>query len=184
MLRMLAFAEWDAPASPQGQELLVGIYQSPEALRRFEDLLASSGRWSRVRAVLVEADAGPDSLNRLRVIYFPAGNARRVDAILRLVRDRPILTLGSDPAFLAEGGIVRFDLVEERMTFDIHAGRAKANGITFSPRLLQLARRVEDERKLLDERRERGFRRVEPSPIGPVLFAGVFLSKSREGLVR
>jgi len=144
LVRMVDFARWESAAATDTDFIRVGVFESPTVLRRFRELLTRSHQEDRVFPVLIDLDASEAELAALRVVYFPEAESEAMATMLKRLEGRPVLSLGSGSGFLEKGGIVRFDLEEGRIAFDINASRAKRNGIEFSPRLLQLARRIHD----------------------------------------
>jgi hypothetical protein len=62
--------------------------------------------------------------------------------LLRRATMLPVLTVGDDPRFLDEGGLVRLRQVGGRMRFDVNADAASRAGLRISSQLLQLAATV------------------------------------------
>ena len=75
-----------------------------------------------------------------RVIYFRS-SANRATALetLNTAKTSPVLTVGETADFLANGGIVRFTKVRNRIHFEINPGAAEKVSLSISSRLLRLA---------------------------------------------
>ena len=63
-------------------------------------------------------------------------------AILFLLREQPVLTVGDAPDFIEQGGIIQFIAIEDKVRFRINAGAAKSAGLNISSKLLSLAASV------------------------------------------
>lgn len=74
-------------------------------------------------------------------ILFVSKSERDLFRILRLV-DPGALTVGEDPAFLREGGMIEFVVENRRVRFDLNLKAAERASIRISSRLLTVARRV------------------------------------------
>lgn len=74
-------------------------------------------------------------------VFFISGQAPQ--ALLSTVSGMPILTVGEDPAFLRNGGMIRFTTVSNRVRFEINPAAAEKVGLRISSRLLRLAEVVE-----------------------------------------
>jgi hypothetical protein len=75
-----------------------------------------------------------------RVIYFRnSANRAAAQEILNAAKSSPILTVGETPEFLANGGIVRFTRVRNRIHFQINPAAAEKVALSISSRLLRLA---------------------------------------------
>ncbi|MGA3132655.1 MAG: YfiR family protein [Terracidiphilus sp.] len=64
------------------------------------------------------------------------------NAILKNLRDQPVLTVGEADNFLLEGGIIRLHLDQGKIRFDINVGAAESSHLKISSRLLLLASSV------------------------------------------
>lgn len=76
---------------------------------------------------------------QLAFIGHDSAEARR--RVLAELADHPVLTLGHAPAFLAEGGIVRFD-VTDRVAFGVNLDRAQSASIGVPTKVLEVAHEV------------------------------------------
>lgn len=135
------FVEWPATsinASPR-IDVCVGL---PDPFGPDIDALVSGqslgGRPLVARRVESEAD-----LDGCRVLYLGPRPGGREHPLLHRASTLPILTVGDDPHFLDEGGIVRLRLAGGRVRFDINAAAAKKVGLRISSQLLQLAASVQ-----------------------------------------
>jgi hypothetical protein len=72
--------------------------------------------------------------------------------------NRPVLVVADAPEGLKNGAMVNFQLVDQRVRFEISLRNAKAAGLTLSSRLLSAAIRVETLSCWVD------CRRVAPAP--------------------
>jgi hypothetical protein len=76
------------------------------------------------------------------ILFLSRDEARHQFAILRSVRDLPVLTVGETNEFLADGGIIHFQLEGDKIRFDINAAGAGSSHLRISSRLLLLAASV------------------------------------------
>lgn len=77
-----------------------------------------------------------------QILFVSRSERGRLPAILREVRDAPVLTVGDTGGFLEHGGIVNFVLDGTKVRFEISQEAAERAGIRISSRLLRLATRV------------------------------------------
>jgi hypothetical protein len=91
-----------------------------------------------------------DSVGRCDAVFVPAAASDRSADVLRAAADKPILTVGESPDFLAKGGMINFVLDNERVRFDIDVGAASASGLAISSRLLRVARQALDGSRKVD----------------------------------
>jgi hypothetical protein len=58
-------------------------------------------------------------------------------------RGLPTLIVTASPAGMAEGSVINFMVVDEKVRFDVALGPAEARGLKISSRLLAVARTVQ-----------------------------------------
>lgn len=76
------------------------------------------------------------------VVFVPRGAA--TSAYLRASSGRPVLTVGEEGDFIAQGGIISMYLDPPNVKFTINPSAANRVNLRISSRLLQLARIVDD----------------------------------------
>jgi hypothetical protein len=75
------------------------------------------------------------------ILFIGRDDAKKYGAILNLIRDLPVLTVGETPDFLDAGGIVNF-VFAETLQIDINLGAADRAHLKIRSPLAALARRV------------------------------------------
>lgn len=88
-----------------------------------------------------------EDLTGCHLLFVAARDRDAVAAALRVVRERPILTVGEAEDFAAMGGIIRFYIESNTVRFEINRGQAEHVGLEISSRLLALARIVASDPK-------------------------------------
>jgi hypothetical protein len=92
--------------------------------------------------LVVDAVRSADTLQRCHIVFVPAAS-NDAPAVIRGTAGRAVLTVGETATFLADGGIVRFVVIGDRVRFDINVRPATASGLSVSSRVLQVARYVQ-----------------------------------------
>lgn len=101
-----------------------------------------------------------ESLNGMRLIVRDTPSARELSSchvlvlagarpdreLMHRVAPLPILTVGDNPTFLDDGGIIQLKVVDRRVRFEISMPAAAHAGLTLSSQLLRLASSVRGER--------------------------------------
>lgn len=72
---------------------------------------------------------------------------KRAAALVALVKDSPVLTVGDSDHFVADGGIIGLTLQDNKVRFDINLLAAQRSNFRISSQLLLLARNVIGNRK-------------------------------------
>ena len=135
LLNFMKYAEWPEPALPSAT--LVVCSTGGASLGGKLELL--QGRQALGREIRVRAPARPAEWRECQLLFVPADDAARVDAVLRAVGQWPVLTVSDAPDFAADGGIIGLRERAGRIRFDINQGAAKRAGLTLSSQLLRLA---------------------------------------------
>lgn len=135
LLNFMKYAEWPEPALPPAT--LVVCSTGSASLGGKLELL--QGRQALGREIRVRAPARPAEWRECQLLFVPADDAARVDAVLRAVGQWPVLTVSDAPDFAAAGGIIGLRERTGRIRFDINQGAAKRAGLSLSSQLLRLA---------------------------------------------
>lgn len=109
----------------------------------FDDVLERTfqGRTEQGRAFEVVRAGAPEQLPACHIAYvgYPSSSRRR--AALQALQKQPVLTVGSAPEFLQEGGIVRL-LPGERIEMSINLDQARAVSLAIPAKVLEVSKDV------------------------------------------
>ena len=78
-------------------------------------------------------------LGASHILFVSSSEKPRMSEILRFLGNMKILTISEIEGFCAEGGIINFTLVNNKVRFEINAEAAKKADIAISSKLLRLA---------------------------------------------
>lgn len=92
------------------------------------------------RSVEVRRLQGVEETETCHVVFVEAGHEARIDAVLRAVRGRPILTVSDADDFARRGGMIGYVTVGKSVRFDVNQRAAVAADLRISSKLLALAR--------------------------------------------
>jgi hypothetical protein len=134
------FTEWPAQAVESRRTIDLCVARPNPFGRALSDFTA--GEAIRGRPLQVREITGPGEIASCHVLFVPADSALDRRALLAAARKLPVLTVGEAAAFLDEGGILRLDLVDGRVRFDVNVAAANRVGVRFSSQLLRLAMHV------------------------------------------
>ena len=84
--------------------------------------------------------SGPDSIGHCDLLFIAASEKDHVEAILALVKGRPILTVADSPGLSQRGVMVNIVREGARMTFEVNLGPVRESNLRMHPGFLQLAR--------------------------------------------
>ena len=83
-------------------------------------------------------------LPRCQILFIGRREAPRTGSLLAAVAGHPVLTVGEIAGFLDQGGIVVFDVADNRVRFDLDLAAALRCGLTVSSKLVRVARHVRE----------------------------------------
>ncbi len=130
------FVEWPR-ASLDGRASIDVCVANPDPFGAdLVELLA--GEAVNGRALAVRPVSSPSDVPGCHLLFVSErSGARRL--LLRAAGTLPILTVGDDPHFLDDGGIVGLRVIDGRVRFEIDDGAARRVGLRISSQLLRLA---------------------------------------------
>ena len=100
---------------------------------------AIDGRPIRVRRM---TDAS--HVNECQILFLSSSEHNRVESLVAQVQSKPILTVSDMPDFVERGGMIQFELVNDRVRFTINLRAAREAKLNLSSDLLVVASRVEN----------------------------------------
>jgi hypothetical protein len=132
------FVDWPSGIlSSDDPSLKLCIFDDEPRRQELQNTL--DGKAIGARAIHVRLINQPQELQVCNILFLSRDETRRQTATLKGIRGMPILTVGETPNFLADGGMIRFHLDEDRIRFDINLGGAESCHLKISSRLLLLA---------------------------------------------
>jgi hypothetical protein len=128
-----AFAEPDAP-------FIIGVLGADILAGELEQLV--SGRTVHDRRVAVRRLRRSDSLAGLHVLFVGQSEDARLPEILQAARGQAVLLVTESEGALAQGSMINFVTVADKVRFDVALPPAERGQLKISSRLLGVARRV------------------------------------------
>jgi len=152
--KILPFVHW--PEDSHDEETLhVGVFGTDayEAARDLVDGRPVKSKNKKAKKVCVTKLSEKDladittaaeypALHNCQVVFISASCKTSTQQVLRLVRDRSVLTFGESDMFLEAGGIIRFVAEGKKVKFEINLVAARRARLKVDSQLLRLAKRV------------------------------------------
>lgn len=133
--------DWPAdPNSDGNRSLIICVFDDDPQRHELQSTLEGKLIGERVLHIRLLSD--PQAIPGCNILFLSRDEGPRQSAILRDLRDRPILTVGETESFLSDGGMIRFHLEADRIRFDINLAAADSAHLKISSRLLLLATSV------------------------------------------
>jgi hypothetical protein len=133
--RFPGFVDWPA-ASWSRDPIVLCVAARGAVFQHLEDL--TQGTHLRGKPLAARVLAPDDDPARCHVLFVP-GDAVGRQHVLARARLLPVLTVGDDPDFLDQGGIIALQAIGPRLRFAIDAAAAQRVGLRLNSQLLGLA---------------------------------------------
>jgi uncharacterized protein DUF4154 len=133
------FTEWpDSAFSGSGDPFVVAVIGQNPFGTSLEQIM--NGKTIAGRSVVVKYIDTPDQITGCNLLYVAATEDDNLDAIFKVVADKPILTVGDSDKFPWAGGIIRFLIEDNKIRFEISPDSADKAGLRISSKLMSLAK--------------------------------------------
>ncbi len=103
---------------------------------------ALEGRTVKNRPIVAGRLSSGDPLGQCHLLFIGASEHGRLGAILESLRGMPVLVVGDTLHFARAGGIIRLEIVGNKVRFEINVGAAQHAKLKLDSRLLRLGRIV------------------------------------------
>jgi hypothetical protein len=134
------FVEWPA-AALDGRDAVQLCVAPPNPFgATLEQLVAEETLHGR--RVVVRPAPSPAAIADCHVLFVSRAAEAAATPLLERAARAPVLTVGETPAFLARGGVIALDVVNQKVQFDVNMESAGRAGLKLSSQLLRLARAV------------------------------------------
>lgn len=137
------FAEWPTVSYvDSGSPLTVCFLGADDVRLAFQGI--SAGKAVNGRSVEGREVKSASETHGCQVVYLDSPNNTVVLDVLKHARQGNELAIGTSQDFLANGGMIRLQVENNRMRFDVNVGAVGRTQIKLSSKLLALARSVVD----------------------------------------
>jgi len=131
------FVEW--PADTSGTPFCIGVLGSDPFGPLIDATLA--GKTLGGHAVVIRRFSRPEDAFGCQIVFL-ALPATSLKALLKRFDSKAVLTVGDAPGFCQSGGMVGFEVVEQRIRFAVNLETAERAQLKLSSKLLSLATKV------------------------------------------
>jgi len=135
------FVQWpSADFAHSSDPLIIGMYDKGPV----GDALDTIVRDRRINGhpVVIKQITSLDDTKAVHVAFFNARDDKRFAAMRGPLQDLPVLTVGESSSFAAQGGIIGFEMVGNKVRFEIDAAAARAARLKLSAQLQKLASKI------------------------------------------
>lgn len=137
VLNFSLFVSWERDQVATG-ELRIGYFEGQaEAAQAFVKVL--DGKLSDKRPVVLCGLKDVEQIVACHIVYFGSNEMQRLAEGLEIAVKNGVLTVGESAEFLKKGGMLAFQVENNRVRFLANPGQARKAGIQLSSKLLRLA---------------------------------------------
>jgi hypothetical protein len=140
LYKFAPFVEWPAGRFPAASDPLVICIVGTDAVGELVDE-AAKGQLVAGHPIVVAHLSVSENDARCHILYVAVRGAAAA-AVLERVRGMPVLTVTDEADDARMHAIVNFEVLENRVRFEIDLGAASENHLVISSKLLNLASRV------------------------------------------
>jgi vacuolar-type H+-ATPase subunit F/Vma7 len=130
------FVQWPE-TSRSDRVFVIAVLGADGVAAELEEFLP--GRAIQGRSMEVRRLRTIDELQDAAVIFVGADESATLPELIRRVEDRPMLVVTEVPGALENGSMINFQLVDQRVRFEISLTAAERAGLELSSRLLSAA---------------------------------------------
>jgi len=135
------FVEWPPTAFAQPDTpFTIGVLGADALAGELEEI--ASGRTVQGRRVAVRKLRRGEALGGLHVLFVGQSEGARLAEILQGVKGQALLVVTESEGALAQGSMINFVAVEDKVRFDVALPQAERGQLKISSRLLSVARKV------------------------------------------
>ena len=126
-----SFVDTDSP-------LVIGVLgKDPYGSYLDEIVQVARVQGRRVEAIRIK---DPSEVNACHILFISSSEERHVSNTLAQLAGQSVLTVGESEWFARDGGMIRFETVDESLRLEINLHAVQDAGLEISSRLLKLAR--------------------------------------------
>ncbi len=141
LFKFLGYTEFPPSAfSDANAPVVIGVIGADELAAELARIVA--GRTVMGRPVVVKTFRDNETPSNVHLLFIGGSDSARVRAVLRTVKDAPMLLVTETDNALQYGSVINFRIVDERVRFDVSLEAADKNSVKLSSRLLTVANNV------------------------------------------
>ncbi|MGA7826691.1 MAG: YfiR family protein [Geobacteraceae bacterium] len=138
LLNFANYVQWPA-ASLDDDVFIIGILGQDPFGSAADSL---KGKTAKGRRVVIKRYDDPVAAREAAILYISGSEKRTLSQILKMLKGRPVLTVGDHPGFAQAGVAINMLVVRKRVNFRINLHAAHQAGMEISSQLLKLAQEV------------------------------------------
>ncbi len=141
LYKFAQYVDWPATTvRPASEPFTIGVLGAGALADDLQRMTAD--RTLGERPIRVRRVTSGDPVDDLQVLFVAGEQRGRLGELLLPAQGRPILTVTDAEGALADGSIINFTVMGERVRFEVSLAAAESNQLRLNSRLLAVAERV------------------------------------------
>lgn len=141
LFRFIGYVEWPATSFPKADTpYQIGVMFADEVADELQAI--ASTRTVNNRQIVVRKLQGNELPGGLHMLFIGAGERGRQTQFLRQLQQQPVVLVTEFEGALAQGSMINFRLIDDRLRFEVGLGPAERSGLKFNSRMLGVASSV------------------------------------------
>lgn len=142
LYKFLGYTEFPASAFADAlAPVVIGVIGADELASELARIVV--GRTVHARPIAVKVLRAADAAVPVHLLFVGGNDNARVRSVIKVVQPGPMLVVSEAEAGLAQGSVINFRVVDERVRFDVSLEAAEKNSVKLSSRLLSVANYVQ-----------------------------------------
>jgi hypothetical protein len=141
LYKFLGYTEYPASAfADAAAPVVIGVLGADELAAELARIVA--GRSIQGRTIAVRTLREGEAVSGVHLLFVGGADAARLKALARPAQPGPLLLVTEADNGIAQGSVINFKIVEERVRFDVSLDAAERHSVKLSSRLLTVANHV------------------------------------------
>jgi len=140
LLKFPLFIEWPEKAfNDNVKTFKIGVLGDTLVI---DSLLTFNGKPIKGKILIVQQFKSVYDVKQCHVLYISPMNSKKLQKVIKVLKNKPVLLVGSQKGFSENGGIINFFIQSDKVKFEINHDVGIQRGFKISSKLLKLARIV------------------------------------------
>lgn len=142
LYNFVKFVKWPGSAfESDSQPIIIGLFSGNQVEEELQKIIRN--RTIDSRSIAIRTLENPQDAAVCHVVYFGDIERRHQIATINLIRKKPILTISDAGYFCRIGGMIQFNIEDNKLGLAINRKAADAAQLEISAKLLRVAQIVE-----------------------------------------
>ncbi len=139
LFNFINYVQWPAQAFENKRTAI--LYCVSGNLRVFKNLRSVlKDEYFKKRKLKVRQVNSIQEMKGCQIVFFGASNTYKTGPVLKSLAEQHILTVGEEPGFLAQGGMINLDYINNHVVIEINLHNVKQAQLKISSKLLRLSK--------------------------------------------